>query len=134
VNTTTPFTLLIDGACPLCAKEGRFMRWLDAGRGRLALVDIAAPDFRPADYSATFDQLMGTIHGVRPDGSLVTGMEAFRLAYRAAGHGWILAWTGLPFLRPLADRAYAWFATHRLRLTGRRTAASCDAGRCRVPA
>ena len=39
------FTVLIDGECPLCAKEARFMAWLDGGAGRLAIIDIARPEF-----------------------------------------------------------------------------------------
>jgi predicted DCC family thiol-disulfide oxidoreductase YuxK len=134
------FTILIDGDCPLCRREADLMRRLDRGRGRLALVDIAAPGFDPAAYGTTMDAVMGTIHGVvgsgdRP-GGLVTGMEVFRRAYRAVGWGWVLAPTGWPLLRPVFDRVYRWFARNRLRLTGR--PAACTPGqpgqapRCRV--
>ncbi len=127
--TTPEFTILIDNACPLCRREGRLLARLDRGQGRLALVDIAAPGFDPGRYGRTMDQVMGTIHGVLPDGSIVTGVEVFRRAWRAVGLGWIMAPTNWPVLRPLSDAAYRWFAHHRLRLTGRR----CDAGVCRVP-
>lgn len=119
------FTILIDGACPLCAREASFMRKLDRGRGRLALVDIAAPEFDPGHYGTTMDRLMAEIHGVTPEGRLVTGVEVFRRAYGAVGWGWLLAPTGWPGLRWVSDRAYAWFARNRLRWTGR-----CD-GACR---
>lgn len=98
---------------------------LDRGRGRLGLIDISAPAFDPSRYGRTMDQLMGEIHGVGADGSLITGMEVFRRAWRAVGYGWLLAPTAWPVVRPIADAAYRWFARHRLRLTGRCTPESC---------
>jgi len=72
---------------------------------------------------------MERIHGVMPDGALITGVEVFRRAYAAVGAGWMLAPTRWPILRTLSDAAYAWFARHRLRLTGR--GGECESGRCR---
>src|SRR5436305_1220764 len=34
---------------------------------------------------------MGSLHGVFPDGRQTQGVETFRQAYAAAGHGWVLA-------------------------------------------
>lgn len=93
------------------------------------MVDITAPGFDPARYGATMDELMGQVHAVAPDGSMVTGMEVFRRAYRAIGLGWLLAPTGWPVLRPIADRLYRWFARVRPRLQRRD---SCPDGRCRA--
>jgi predicted DCC family thiol-disulfide oxidoreductase YuxK len=122
--------ILIDGACPICRREGALLRRLDRGRGRLVLVDITEPGFEPARMDRTMDELMGFIHGVLPDGTIITGMEVFRRAYAAVGWGWLLAPTGWPGLRPVCDRAYRWFARNRLRLPGRRDA--CDRDRCRT--
>ena len=120
--------VLIDGECPLCRREGRFMERLDAGRGRLIIEDITRPDFDPAAYGVTMDQLIGAIHGVLPDGKLVTGMEVFRRAYRELGMGWLLAPTGWHILRPAFDAFYRWFARNRLRIT--RRGDGCATGRC----
>ncbi len=124
--TTPEFTILIDNACPLCRREGKMLMRLDRGRGRLALLDISAPDFNPARFGRSMDQVMAEIHGVRADGSIVTGMEVFRLAWKALGHGWLMAPTAWPVLRPLFDLAYAWFARNRLKLTGRCTSDTCS--------
>jgi predicted DCC family thiol-disulfide oxidoreductase YuxK len=126
------FTILIDGDCPLCRHEAALLRRLDRGRGRLALVDIASPGFDPAPLGVTMQDIMGTIHGLLPDGRLVTGVEVFRRAYGAVGWGWLWAPTGWPLVRPIADRMYNWFARRRLGLTGRRLV--CDGDRCRVEA
>lgn len=123
-------TILYDGDCPLCVREARVMRRLDKGRGRLGLENIAAPEFEPERYGLTFEQAMGAMHGVLPDGSLVKGLEAFQRAYAAVGRGWVMSWTALPIIKPIADAAYRWFARNRHRLTGR--AEACDTDRCRT--
>jgi predicted DCC family thiol-disulfide oxidoreductase YuxK len=125
------FKLLYDGECPLCVREVRMMEKLNR-KGRLVLEDIAAPDFDASHYGRTFEELMGSIHGVLPDGRLVTGMEVFRRAYAAVGLGGLVAPTGWPLLKPVFDRAYTIFARNRLRLTGR--SQDCATGRCAVPA
>jgi predicted DCC family thiol-disulfide oxidoreductase YuxK len=120
------FQLLYDGECPLCAREVALLRRLDRGRGRLALEDIAAPDFDPARYGVSRAQLMARIHGALPDGSLVEGVEVFRRAWAAVGLGWLVAPTAWPGLRPLFDAAYRVFARNRLRWTGRQASACAD--------
>ena len=107
------FKLLYDGECPLCRREARFLQRRNR-HGRLAFEDIAAPGFDPAAYHTTHEELMGVIHGVFPDGRMVKKMEVFREAYRAVGLGWLLAPTGWPGLRWLADRGYEWFARNRI--------------------
>ncbi len=124
-------TILIDGLCPLCKHEGDLLRRLDGGRGRLIVQDLNAPDFDPARHGLTMDGILGQIHAIRGDGSIVTGMEVFRLAYRAVGWGWLWAPTGWPVLRPGFDAAYRWFAKNRYWLTGRKN--PCVDGRCAVP-
>lgn len=124
------FTILIDGDCPLCRHEANMLRRMDQGRARLALIDIAAPNFDPAAWGVTMDQVMGSIHGLTPEGRLVSGVEVFRRAYAAVGWGWLWAPSGWPILRPITDVAYRWFARHRLWLTGRQR--RCDTGTCRV--
>lgn len=106
------------------------MKRLDRGRGKLELEDIAHPDFDPARYGKTQDEVMGHIHGVTPSGEIVTGVEVFRQAYHAVGWGWLLGWTAWPVFRSISDAAYSFFAKHRLRLQGRSSV--CDDGTCRV--
>lgn len=126
-----PFKILIDGECPLCKREGHILAWLDRGRNRLVIEDITAAGFDPTKLGVSMQELMGQIHGLLPDGTLVKGMEVFRRAYDAVGLGWLLAPTRWPILRSVSDAAYAWFARNRLRLTGR--SGACDSGRCRIP-
>ena len=124
------FTILIDGDCPLCRREAALLARMDRGRGVLRQIDIAAPDFDPTSFGVTMHDVMGTIHGVGPDGRMMTGMEVFRRAYAAVGWGWLLAPTGWVVLRPIFDALYRLFARVRLRLPGRR--AACATDRCRA--
>lgn len=99
---------------------------------RLGLVDIATPGFDPSEYNRTLDDLMGTIHGVRADGTIVTGMQTFREAYSALGWGWLWAPTGWPILKPICDFGYRIFARYRVSW-GRFFGRSCETGTCRIP-
>lgn len=124
------FKLLYDGECPLCLRE---VRWLERrnSHGHLAFEDVASPDFAPAYYGATREELLGVIHGVFPDGRIVRKVEVFREAYRAVGLGWLVAPTGWPVLRWVFDGLYLVFARYRVRI-GRFFGRSCASGTCDV--
>ena len=108
-----------DGECPLCRREIDVLRRLDAGRGRADFVDLAAPSFVAADFGVTQDEIEARIHGQLPDGEIIEGVDVFVHLYEAVGIGWLAAPARWPGFRWLLDRAYLWFARHRLRLTGR---------------
>jgi predicted DCC family thiol-disulfide oxidoreductase YuxK len=136
-------TLLYDASCPICSLEMDHLRARDTG-GRLAFVDISAPDFDAAAWNTTLDALNAELHAVRPDGSHVVGVPALRLAYDAVGLGAWWAPTRLPGLEPVFAHGYRLFAHHRRRLStwavpliaavrAHRTAAAmrgCHGGRC----
>ena len=125
------FKVLFDGECPFCRIEARWLGYLNRS-GRLAIEDIAAADFDPARYGSTLSELMGSLHGVFPDGRKTLGVETFREAYRAVGLGWLLAPTGWPVLRQIFDALYVLFARYRVRLGGA-FGRPCAGGRCAVP-
>ncbi|MDX2116436.1 MAG: DUF393 domain-containing protein [Planctomycetota bacterium] len=124
-----PLRILLDGACPVCRREGDLLRRLDRGRGRLALEDISAPSFDPARFGLTSQQVVDQIHALDPSGRVIVGMEVFRRAYAAVGLGWLLAPTAWPLLRPVFDRLYLLFARNRVRWFGGST---CAGGACAV--
>jgi predicted DCC family thiol-disulfide oxidoreductase YuxK len=77
------------------------------------------------------EEVTRVLHGVKPDGTVIKGMEAVRQAYEAVGLGWVLAPTRLPGLRRLSDLFYGWFARNRLAL-GRLLGPTCSNGHCAV--
>lgn len=115
-----------DGDCPLCLREIRLLKWLDA-KQRIAFTDIAASDFNAEVYGLTQAQFMAEIQGRLPDGTWITGVEVFRRLYSAIGLGPLVWLTRLPGISHLADAGYRLFAKYRLPLTGR-----CQQGSCRV--
>ena len=114
--TSYPLTLLYDAQCPVCSLEMDHLRERCTD-GRLRFVDISQPGFDAAPYGASLAAMDAEIHGVRPDGSIVRGVEVLRLAYAAVGLGWVLRPTGWAPLRPLFDAGYRVFARHRRRLS-----------------
>lgn len=117
---TWQIKLLYDGLCPLCLKEVNFLRRKDAGRGRVAFVDIADDGYRAEDNGGVdFETAMGRIHAVLPDGTVIKNVEVFRRVYEVLGMGWVYAITRLPIVGAIADALYGFWADWRLRLTGR---------------
>ncbi len=88
------------------------------GRGLIAFEDIAEPGFDPQQYGLTMSQVVGSMHAIRPDGSIVRGVDVFAEVYDAVG--WRLAARLLrwPATRPLAKFGYRIFAAIRPKLSG----------------
>jgi len=107
-----PLTLFYDAACPVCSLEMDHLRERSRD-GRLVFVDIAQPGFDASVHGAGFAAMDAEIHGLCADGTMLRGVEVLRLAYEAAGMGWVLRPTGWGPLRPLFDAGYRVFARHR---------------------
>jgi predicted DCC family thiol-disulfide oxidoreductase YuxK len=117
-------TILYDGGCPLCVREVRFLeqrdRRLHPQAPRLAFVDIDAADYQPAAHGGIgYREAMGRIHALEATGDVVKDVDVFRRAYQLIGLGWLYAPTGWPLLAPLVNALYAFWASVRLRITGR---------------
>lgn len=122
------FEVFFDGECPLCSREIAMLRRRDRD-GRLRFTDIAAPEFDPSSLGVDHATLMSKIHGRSAAGELVTGVEVFRRIYAALGYERLVRLSRVSWIAAVLDTAYAAFAAHRLRLTGR-----CDSGACQLPA
>jgi predicted DCC family thiol-disulfide oxidoreductase YuxK len=133
VTTSNPWKLklLFDGQCPFCALEARWLQQRDR-HGQLAFEDITQPDFDPACYGLSREQVMGVMHAVLPDGRIITRLEVFRQAYRQIGLGWLLTPTGWPGLRILANWGYELFARYRVPLGKLFGSKTCRNGSCNV--
>ena len=122
-----PLTVFFDGACPICVREIALMRRLDKRR-RLVCCDFSRSDYDAASINISLAELGRVIHARWADGNVITGVEVFRAMWEAIGLGFLAKLSRLPVVEPLVFRAYAWFARHRLQLTGRSN--PCPGGAC----
>lgn len=143
--STYPLTVLYEEACPLCKLEMDNLKVRDSKR-LLYFVDVSAADFDATTYGIPLQDLLTAIHAVKADGSIVKGVEVFRLAYGAVGLGWLTRPTGWPVLKPLFDRAYMHLARNRHRISrhlawllfglaakrAEKRSRACQAGRCSI--
>ena len=107
--------LLFDGQCPLCRREVAWLKRRDRD-GKLAMEDISVPSFDATIYGLTQTEVTGVMHGIFPDGRIVTRVAVFREAYRLVGLRWLIAPTEWPGLCWLTDRFYEWFARNRVKI------------------
>lgn len=143
-----PLTVYYESACALCNAEMTNLR-LRNQRGLLQFVDVSDPAFDTPPPGTTHDDLLALIHAQQADGTVIRGVEVFRLAYAAVGLGGVSRALALPGLRGLADAFYPWLARNRHRIprvlvmwlfeTGVRRAAEaahararCNGDSCRV--
>ena len=120
--------LFYDGECPFCRREAEWLKQRDRS-DHLVTEDISALGFDPAAYGLRRDDVERVLHGMKCDGTVVTGMDAVREAYRTVGLGWLVAPTRLPVLRSLSDCLYGLFARYRAPL-GRLLGRNCSGGSC----
>ena len=102
----------------------------DARQRRVWFTNIASKDFSAAAWGKTQAQFMARIQAQTSDGAWIDGVEVFRQLYAAVGLGGLLAFTRLPGINYLAERAYDLFAKNRLRITGR---SDCTTDACVPP-
>eukprot|EP01025_Chloroclados_australasicus_P050982 TRINITY_DN59291_c0_g1_i1.p1 TRINITY_DN59291_c0_g1~~TRINITY_DN59291_c0_g1_i1.p1 ORF type:complete len:191 (-),score=13.88 TRINITY_DN59291_c0_g1_i1:138-710(-) len=112
--------MLYDGDCPLCMREVNFLKDRDSGKDKIDFVDISSDDYSPIDNQGiSYEQAMGRIHAILPDGKVITDIEVFRRLYEAVGLGWVYAITKNKNIENLANVVYDFWAKYRTQITGR---------------
>ncbi|XP_051133040.1 uncharacterized protein At5g50100, chloroplastic [Andrographis paniculata] len=112
--------MLYDGDCPLCMREVNMLRERNQRYGTIKFVDISSDSYSPDDNQGLdYETVMGRIHAVLSDGTVVTDVEAFRKLYEAVGLGWVYAVTKYEPIASIADSIYGVWAKYRLQVTGR---------------
>jgi predicted DCC family thiol-disulfide oxidoreductase YuxK len=127
-----PLTVFFDGACPICDREIALMKRLDRRR-QLEFCDFSTQEYDAASSGFSTADLGAVIHARWADGSVITGVEVFRAMWEAVGLRFLARLSRLSLVEPLIVRAYAWFARHRLQLTGRSHACPGDVCRSALP-
>jgi len=114
-----PLCILYDHSCPLCRLEIENLMARNHA-GKLQFIDISPVQFKQDAvklFGIEQSELMRIIYAIKPDGSRVSGVEVFRLAYGAVGLGWITTPTAWPGLKTLCDWAYPHIARNRYRIS-----------------
>jgi predicted DCC family thiol-disulfide oxidoreductase YuxK len=131
MNAHSQTLVFYDGACAMCTAEIELLRRWDRS-AKLDLIDIAAPAFDARAWPVSLAAMNAALHVRLPDDTWLTGMAATRHIYRAVGRGWMVAFTGWPLISRVFDRAYAWFAKHRMPISARLGTRRCTDGACRL--
>jgi predicted DCC family thiol-disulfide oxidoreductase YuxK len=114
LNTTPQpeLTLYYDGSCPLCMAEVAFLESRNT-QGQLAFVDVTHTEFQSNVHGISCEAAMAQIHGRTAEGRVLIGVPVFAMAYKLAKLP-VLAWLlSRPWLTPVLQPAYVWFAKHR---------------------
>ena len=120
--------MLYDGQCPLCSREVALLKRKN-NLGRIAFEDITEPAFDPSQYGLTMPELVASMHAVRPDGSVLKGVDVFAELYDAVGWTWLSRPLRWRLTRPLAQAGYRVFAAVRPKFSRFRPA-MCETDRC----
>jgi predicted DCC family thiol-disulfide oxidoreductase YuxK len=111
-----PFTVVYDGACRVCQRLVKLLTKWDRHH-QIEIVPSQAPGVRarfpwiPDRAYAESVQLIG------PGGRTWQGAAALEHILDALPKGKLISWVfSIPFVRPLAERFYRWFARNRYRL------------------
>jgi len=128
-----PLRIFYDGSCSVCAAEVERYGRLDQ-EGRLILVDISAPDFKPACHGISLAEFMYQMHTIDQAGRVYKGVDAFWAIWQAFPASTLFGLLGtvitLPVINPIARLCYRGFAGIRKYLPKRGD--DCTAGSCRI--
>lgn len=123
-------TLYFDGLCPICSKEMAHLTKQDL-YSRLELIDVHTARFDEQTI-VTKEKAMGVLHAVDSDGTVYIGLDAAYQAWRLVGKGWLYRPLRWPLIKPIADRAYYWFARNRYSISAKLLGTSaCKDGQCK---
>lgn len=111
-----PYTVVYDGDCKVCTRIVGVLRGWDREQ-RLEIIPSQTPGVQarfpwiPARAYAESVQLVG------PHGETWQGARAVEAILDLLPKGGLITWIfSIPFVRPLAERYYRWFARNRYRL------------------
>ena len=110
------YTVVFDGDCKVCTRLSRVLRQWDS-RKELEVVSSQQPGVTARFPWIPMRAYADALQLVAADGTTWQGAAAIEQLLTALPRGGWIAWVfRIPFVRPLADRFYRWFARNRYRL------------------
>jgi predicted DCC family thiol-disulfide oxidoreductase YuxK len=115
LRCTDCHTVVYDGDCRVCARIVEIMRRWDRHR-RIAFVPSQHPDVRARFPWIPQQAYRESLQLIEPGGRTWQGAEAIDRILAVLPRGRLISWIfRIPFMKPIAERAYRWFARHRYR-------------------
>jgi predicted DCC family thiol-disulfide oxidoreductase YuxK len=111
-----PYTIVYDGACKVCqGLVRRLVKW-DSGRV-FEIVPSQGQGVRARFPWIPARAFAESVQLIRRDGRTWQGAAALEAIIDQLPKGKLITWVfSIPFVRPLAERFYRWFARNRYRL------------------
>jgi predicted DCC family thiol-disulfide oxidoreductase YuxK len=116
-------TLIYDGECAMCRGSALWIMRRALSSGALEILPCRSGVRQERFPQVSEAACLTAMQLVLPDGRVLSGADAVpELLHRIRGWGWVAGVFGLPGVRPVARRLYAWIARNRMKI-------SCAAGR-----
>ena len=110
------YTVVFDGDCKVCTRLSRVLRQWDSGK-ELEVVSSQQPGVTARFPWIPMRAYADALQLVAANGTTWQGAAAIEQLLTVLPRGGWIAWVfKIPFIRPLADRFYRWFARNRYRL------------------
>ena len=110
------YTVVFDGDCKVCTRLSHVLRQWDS-RKELEVVSSQQPGVTARFPWIPMHAYADALQLVAANGTTWQGAAAIEQLLTALPRGGWIAWVfKIPFVRPLADRFYRWFARNRYRL------------------
>ena len=113
-----PATLIYDAECAMCRASALWIMRRALSRGALEILPCRAGVTRRRFPQVGEAACMTAMQLVLADGHVLSGADAVpELLRRIRGWGWVVGVFGLPGVRPIARRIYAWIASNRMQIS-----------------
>jgi predicted DCC family thiol-disulfide oxidoreductase YuxK len=113
-----PATLIYDAECAMCRASALWLMRRAMSGGRLEILPCRSDVTRQRFPHVAEADCMTAMQLVVPDGRVLSGADAVpELLRRIRGWGGVAGVFALPGIRPVARRAYAWVARHRMKIS-----------------
>jgi predicted DCC family thiol-disulfide oxidoreductase YuxK len=126
-------TAIYDGDCVICQQSKRIITALD-WLHRVEFIDLQQWDAVAARYpNLNYEQAMGQMHTVTPDGQLLGGFAGVRRILRDLPLGfplWLIL--HIPGMNWLGNQVYRFIARNRYRINKMVGAPVCENGVCKI--
>lgn len=111
-----PYVVVYDGNCKVCGRIVKRLRAWDK-RGQLEIIPSQRPGVGERFPWLTARNFAESVQLIGPGGETWNGAAAVERVLDLLPKGWLVTWLfSIPFVRPIAERFYRWFARNRYHL------------------